>query len=69
MELYRSYDNPNTNKITQLMKFIYFCDEWNGEENTIKRSNTHTSGVDGGIKDAYSGEEQEEVYAKIKTQK
>jgi len=43
------------------MKFIYFCDEWNGEENTIKRSNTHTSGVDGGIEDTHSGEEQEEV--------
>jgi len=43
------------------MNFIYFCDEWNGEEKTVKRSNTYISGVERGIEDAHSGEEQEEV--------
>ena len=51
------------------MNFIYFCDEWNGEEKKVKASNTHISRVERGIEDADSGEEQEKVYAKIKTQK
>ena len=39
------------------IQFIYFCDEWNGEEKPVKTSNPYLSGVDRSIEDAYPDKE------------
>lgn len=43
-----------------MVEFIYFEDSWNEEE--VRTSNPNIPRVEGSVKDAYSGTQQEKVH-------